>query len=858
MTYKLPLIFLLSVITIQASAQKKKNSKKTEPIKTDTIIINEIKDDLLDNIPIISIDENDVGDGNSQNISSVLTAGRDPFFSAAAFNFSAVRFRIRGYDADLFSIYINGQPMDNIDNGFTPFGLWGGLNDVMRNREVSIGLRTTTFAFGDIGSNTNIDVRASKQRKQTSISYALSNRNYNNRLMLTHGTGMSKKGWAFAFSGSKRWAEEGYVPGTFYDGYSYFAAVDKRIGQKHLLSLSVLGTPTKNGRQGPALQESIELAGTNYYNPYWGLQNGQKRNASVGFSHQPMAILNHEYRIKNNTTLLTGISYMMGERGTTALDWYNAPDPRPDYYRYLPSYQTSDLLKQLTADAIRSDVNQRQINWHRLYDVNRNSFETIRNAGGIPGNNVAGKRSRYIIEERVSDAKRLNFNTVLNTVIKEKWEVTAGASYQMQDNHYFKRVNDLLGGEFYVDLNQFAERDFPLNPMAAQNDINRPNRVLREGDKFGYDYNIHVNRAATWSQVVLKLNKFDFFLAGEVSSTQFYRKGNVTNGLFPNNSFGKSTTYKFFNYAAKGGVTYKLNGRNYFYFNVAHLTKAPYFDNVFISPRTRDVTQANVESEKILTGEGGYILNAPKLKIRASGYITRIGNQMNVMTFYHDEYRNFVNYALRNIDKFNFGGEFGFEARVYEGITLNGAAAVGRYFYDSRQIASVTQDNNAEALERDRIYSNGHRIGSTPQEAYSLGINYRSPKFWFVSLTANYFAQMWLEINPIRRTYKATEGVAPKSANWYNILNQTQWQPQYTVDFFGGYSWKAPSKLGWGKNTFIVWNAGINNILNNQNIVTGGFEQLRFDFEGKNVNKFPAKLFYGYGLNYFTSLTLRF
>src|SRR5690606_15713029 len=113
--------------------------------KRDSAIFEELKENVLDNIPVISLDENDMGDGATQNISSVLTAGRDPFYSAASFNFSPLRFRIRGYDNDLFGTYMNGIPMDNLDNGFTPYGQWGGLNDVMRNRDVAYGLNTSTF-----------------------------------------------------------------------------------------------------------------------------------------------------------------------------------------------------------------------------------------------------------------------------------------------------------------------------------------------------------------------------------------------------------------------------------------------------------------------------------------------------------------------------------------------------------------------------------------------------------------------------------------------------------------------------------------------------------------------------------------
>ncbi|MCX8020751.1 MAG: Plug domain-containing protein [Chitinophagaceae bacterium] len=829
--------------------------------RRDTALIEEFQESVLDNIPVISLDENDISDVSAQNISSVLTAGRDQFFSAASFNWSPVRFRIRGYDADWFNTYINGIPMENLDNGFTPFGLWGGLNDVLRNRDISFGLRNNTFAFGEIGTTTMIDARASKQRAQTNINYAYSNRNYAHRVMLTHSTGLSPKGWAFTLSGSRRYASEGYVPGTFFDGWSYFAGIDKKIGMKHLISLVGFGAPTENGRQGPSVREMYELAGTNYYNPFWGFQNGKKRNSSVAKTHQPYIIFTHDYRINNNTALMTAVGYSFGERFTTAIDWYNAADPRPDYYRYLPSYykNTDSALMVQLAEQMRANIQLRQIQWDKLYLANYSSHETIVNANGIAGNNVTGKRSHYILEERVIDSRRLNANSVLNTRITDHIDFTAGISYQQQRNHYFKRVNDLLGGEFYVDLNQFAERDFPLNPNANQNDLNRPNRILKTGDRFGYDYNINIHKVAGWAQGFFRTARMDFFVAGDVSRTWFWRVGHVRNGLFPDNSFGKSRVNAFVNYGVKGGLTYKIDGRNYLVAHAAYLTRAPFFENIYIAPRTRDFQQENPVSLTVKTAEAGYILNAPKLRLRLMGYYTLFENDYNVVSFYHDDYRNFVNYALSNIDRLHFGGELGFEARILPGLSLNGAAAVGRYYFNSRQEAIITLDNSASFLGKETIYNLNYRVPATPQEAYSFGFYYRSPKFWYLSLTANYFDQMWLDINPVRRTKPAVDGLDPSSEQWHQILRQTRWDAQYTLDFFGGYSWKLPKTMSFaGKSTFLVFNLGVNNLLNNQQIITGGFEQLRFDFDGKDVNKFPPRLFYGYGLNYFASVTLRF
>lgn len=845
-------LLLIFSVSLFAQHPAKKIIRDTSATKADSSLLEEIKQSMADNIPVVTIDDAAMNDGNSQNVSSVLTAGKDPFFSAAAYNFGPVRFKVRGYDAENFTTYMNGVPLENLDNGFTPYGLWGGLNDVMRNRDLSIGLRTNTFAFGELGSVTNIDARAGKQRKQTEIGYAFSDRNYTHRFSFTHSTGFNKKGWAFSVSGSRRWADEGYVPGTYYDGWSYYAAIDKRINRKHLLSVIAFGAPTQSGKQGAATAEAQELANNHYYNPYWGYQSGKKRNANIARTNQPVFILTHDFRISNKSSFVTAISYSFGDKGSSSIDWYNVPDPRPDYYRNLPSYYEDNpaVYDQIKQQWINNE-SVRQINWANLYGANTSSKETF--------NGVTGYRSRYILSEAVNNVKKLNFNTVYNTRLGKNIEFTAGASYQTQKNKFYKKILDLLGGDYFADLNQFAERSYPNNPDAGQPDLNNRNHVAYVGDRYQYDYDITINKASAWSQAVFKFRKVDWFAAVELSNTQFWRTGNMMNGLFPTSSLGKGSVNNFNNYAVKTGFTYKINGRNYLYINGAILTKAPYYDNVYFSPRTRDNQQSNVTNEEVKSIEGGYVLNAPKLKLRLTGYYSEFNNQLNVMSFYHDTYQNLVNYAISNINKQHYGAEFGFNAKILPNLTIDGAASVGRFYYNSNQKATVTLDNDASVLSTDTVYSNGYNLGSAPQEAYSLGLTYRSPKYWFVSVTGNYFDQMYLDINPIRRTYKAVENTVAGSPERNAILAQQQLSGQTTVDLFAGYSWKLPKK--WAvhkKSTFLAFNAGISNLLNNKNIISGGFEQLRFDFATNDVNKFPPKYYYAYGLNYFISTILRF
>jgi len=426
---------------------------------------------------------------------------------------------------------------------------------------------------------------------------------------------------------------------------------------------------------------------------------------------------------------------------------------------------------------------------------------------------------------------------------------------EWQQTRYYQRINDLLGGEYYVDWNQFAESNFPNDQTVIQNDLNRPNRVIGKGDQYGYDYFSKTNVARSWAQLVSTQKRVDIFVAVELSYLNYLREGNVRNGLFPDNSFGRSRLNEFTNYACKAGITYKINGRKYLYLAGAFLTKAPLFDDVFISPRSRDTEQENISNENIQSIEAGYVWNSPMVKLRFTGYYTGFANGMNVTTFYHDGYGSLMNYALYGIDKIHFGTEFGCEIKLSSHYTINAAAAIGRYYDNSRQQVTVSVDNDAYVAERSVIYSQNFRVAGTPQEAYNAGIAYQAGTF-YLNLSGNYFRQDWLEFNPLRRTYTALQGVVPGTEQWNQIINQTLLPDSYTVDLSVGNSFKLKLFGSHARRT-LVCNVSINNLLNNQNILAGGYEQLRFDTDIKNVDKFPPKYFYAMGLNFSANLSLR-
>lgn len=779
----------------------------------------------------------DIDDKQGQNISGLLHAFNDPFTNIASFNLSSFNFRARGYDAANIAVFINGLPMNDFENGRASYSEWGGLNNVTRNKVSTNGIDATNFAFGNIGGSTNILMTAGSIRKQNQLSYAISNRSYTHRLMYTYSTGYNEKGLAYAFSISKRYAERGYVKGTWYDAYSYFASIEKKWSDKHQTALTVFGAPYRRGMQAPATQECYDLIGSNYYNPNWGYQDGIVRNAKVRKVHQPMIFLTESYRFNDKQKLNFSTGYQFGRFGTTALNWYQTNDPRPDYYRYLPSYQTTPYFQQITTDYWTSSPDIYQINWNQLYQVNYLAL-------------MSGQSARYIVEEQRKDNNQWSYNLHFTQDLNDHTTVVAGLNGIMGKTHYFKVLDDLLGAAYWLDIDQYAERDFPDNPSMLLNDMNNPYKEIKVGDIFGYNYNIHYNNHNAWLLFQQKTYRIDYYAQLQASTSSFYRKGFMKNGRYPEASYGKGDVNSFLHYAAKAGLTYKISGRHLLTANGAYITQPPLPENAFINARTSSRIISNIDKETILAGEATYIFRGINSIARITAYQTYIYNQTDIRSFYHDQYQTFVNILLQNIDKVHQGIEVGAEIKLHSSLSVVGAYNLGNYRYVSRPTATISYDNGSKPDTTETIYMKYFYVPG-PQNAGSVGLKYRHPKFWFASIHFNQYDKNYLDFNPERRTELAISNLGPGDPLIAQITEQQKLKGGYTIDFSLGKSWK----IG---NQYLAFNLNINNVLNNQKLITGGYEQMRFDFANKNINKFPPKYFYAYGRTYFFMISYRF
>ena len=441
---------------------------------------------ISEDMPIIILEDSEIEDDENSNQGSggLLHSSNDEFSSTAAYTFGAARFRVRGYDQENSGVFFNGISMNNIEAGRPIWSDWGGLNDAVRNKEIVYGNDNSDFSLTSLGGTANVITRASQYRPGVKVSYMSTNRNYSNRVMATASTGLMDNNLAVTVSGSHRWAEEGYIEGTFYDAWAYLLAVEKVLNEKHSIALTAFAAPNKRGKQIGSSQEAYDYMDDNYYNANWGYQDGEKRNARVANSHKPYVSLSHYWDYSEKLKINSSVAYSFGRSGATALNWYDAKDPRPNYYKNLPYYNR---------DKEGYSWDDQHVDWDFMYFANEKNLATLQNVDGVEGNDVTFMRSKYIVEDRRVDHDQIKANVMIAYDLNDDLKLNGSVNYNWYKGRHFKLVDDLLGGDYWVDIDQFAERDFD-DPILAQSDLNNPNRLTKEGDTFGYDYDANIQK----------------------------------------------------------------------------------------------------------------------------------------------------------------------------------------------------------------------------------------------------------------------------------------------------------------------------------------------------------------------------
>ncbi|MDY6183544.1 MAG: hypothetical protein SPI33_08615, partial [Candidatus Cryptobacteroides sp.] len=359
------------------------------------------------------------------------------------------------------------------------------------------------------------------------------------------------------------------------------------------------------------------------------------------------------------------------------------------------------------------------LDWDRLYNVNYNA---------------EGGRSRYILEERRTDQNDFNVAANFKWDARSWFTLNGGLNAKINRTEYYKIVNDLLGGEYFLNTDNFSERDFAFSKEMIQNDLdyyleNGQSQQLSKGDKYGYDYYAQVRNADVWADARFNVGNFKANVGAKLGVSSFWREGLLRKGIFAGlddfgnpyvvkdlngndvsispvdengnyiTSKGKSAVSTFFTYALKAHGEYVFTGGHRVYANFGWFSDAPKFNQAFLSPRTRNSLVPDLKNVNTVSADINWQYSNNGYDVRVTGFLTQIMNQTDLMSFYDDSYNSFTNFALSGIDERHMGIELGFKLPLgVKGLSLQGALSWGQYIYTSTPKIYQTIDNSSEVV----------------------------------------------------------------------------------------------------------------------------------------------------------------
>ncbi|NJL13502.1 MAG: TonB-dependent receptor [Microscillaceae bacterium] len=756
----------------------------------------------------------------AQEFPELLKSTPGVFVNTVGGSFGDAQVRIRGFGSENTAVLINGIPVNDMENGRVFWSNWGGMNDVTRNQQVQRGLGVTKLAVSAVGGSINIITKPTEQRKGVQLSYAYSNRSWQNRVMLSASTGLMKGDWAITMLGSTRQGE-GFREGTDTDSWAYFLSAYKGFGEKHQLVFTAFGAPQTTNRGGNATETAFEVVGDKRWNPNWGTLNGQFLNANVNRYHKPKFMLNHYWDIKDHITLSTSAYYSLGRGGGTSIN----------------RTASAEIAQPINRFVIPGDTPEEfQVPWDQMVAENQANQVALFTSNG---QFITGAQSKYILQESRNDHNWAGMLSTLNVEVNENFDLTAGLDYRWFRGFHYQEVVNLLGGDFWIDRERF--NDQPNNNLLEP--INTPKR---EGERIGYDYSGTVSWAGAFLQGEYTLGNVDLFATATAVRTAFQRNGKFWHQEFLDSSLGKSEKFQFTNVTFKAGANYRITGRHNVFVNAGFFTRAPFFQDAFVDNRISNSVRGDLENEEIFSVEGGYGYRSARFAANVNVYRTSWQNRAYTVGFFSDTYDDFVNFRMFNVGAIHQGLELDWNIQLSPTLSLQGMASIGDWRWDGNANAIVLADPGLQVLnENQEVFIDEVKVGGSAQTVGALQLRYRHPKFWFMGIGGNFYDHLYADYNPETYTQLLVD---PRTGQESNFLNQVERLPNaFTFDLWGGKSWKL------GQGTFLRLNANINNIFDNQ-FVIDTFQRTR---TLDNPEPSPFVQYY-FGRTYFISASLSF
>ena len=579
---------------------------------------------------------------------------------------------MRGFDNSNIAVMINGIPVNDPENGIVYWSNWASLADAASLIQSQRGIGSGKVASPSVGGTINIVTKGIETRQGGSASYALGNDGFQKRTFDV-STGLMKSGWSLTLKGGQS-SGDGYFQGGEFRVGDLFANVSKRLSPSHQLSLTAFGSTQEHYSRKDALTRSewdrvrsqykVEGDWTRY-NPELGYDaNGQRRSTGLEHFTNGMAFLSHVWQIAPKSSLSTSVYYSFGkgyshsgladEDTYSEYDWYSA-----DYGALNMQFRAGD-----------------------------GSFDYAK----IEGINAASDRgSLLVLSNTIGNYGTYGLVSTYKNALSDRLDLTAGVDVRSYKALHQNTLDDLLGGEYYIDPGR-SDVSVDNNPVAT--DAWKSAR-LGIGDILYRDYDSHIVQEGGFTQLEYSGEAFNAFVAGALNYSHYWRydrfyyaEGNARSGIAG-----------FWGGNLKLGANYNIGRRNNVYANVGYVSRPPKFKGgVFMSATTSHTINERVANEKAASAELGYGYHGDALDVAVNGYMIEwLDKAMAKRGKLGGQY--YLN--MTGVNSRHVGVEVELKARPFRWMELTGMLSVGDWRWDSDNVKGYAYNLSGQAITSD-------------------------------------------------------------------------------------------------------------------------------------------------------------
>ncbi|MDR2891061.1 MAG: hypothetical protein LBV18_05615 [Alistipes sp.] len=764
-------------------------------------------------------------------------AAPDPFRDFSRYRFGAVRYRERGLDHRHFKVFLAGVDLsDNLssypDWGLVTLARRSGLAAeripamVASGGPAGVG-RADSYTPGALGDELYVIARAGDRYSRGGGDV---------RLSASH-----RKGWSHSVALTGQAGRDAHIAGVGTNEVGGAASLTKKWSGGSTLTVFATGGTSERGARTAATEEAFGLTGDNLYNPTWGFQDGRVRNSRETRTRQFFSAVTFETPLPGDRVFSATAAIRFSRGGRTRLAWYDAQSPMPDYYRLMPSFFPAWSPADDLVDAWRAqDPRVTQVDWESLY---------LANALSLDGS------ATYIVEEQVELAGDLHLNLDVTRVLQKGLEISYGVRVRRDRSRFFKVADDMLGGEWVANVDQYITDDDgePHILPPNENDLRNPGRQVRQGDRFGYDYAFVRWKPSAFGAVRWNRADLGVTVSGSLTHTTLRREGFYEKELFPGAaSLGKSERKSFTTYSLSAAAWWRPAARHSVGISGMASSEAPFPGDVFLSPQQNNLAAGAVKASGLYAAEASWAFAGEDVDLRVGGFLNATAGETEIRQYYDDLSSAFSEMVVRGVDRLSYGVEVGVEARPIRWLTVSAGASIGRHRYNSEPTATVYEDATGEIISDGIVcYMSGLHTG-LPEMVAGAEVAYSDRRRWRVSLSGEWMGSRYVEINPLYHSSRVA-GINPAPEIMALFTSQERLPDAFTL----GASVSKGFVVGGG---YLRVAASVRNLLS-ADIIHSGYEQMRIRRLGTGLDRtlvpFPSKYTHSWPATWSVTISYR-